>query len=102
MTKSFLPSEVKEEQRDTGSFKSLWAEVVRCGTKAQREHHASLAFDPLGLLSVMTSKGRVVWGGEETEEKADGVLTNIYHRISLISQEYRLKRNICMFDSGLG
>lgn len=58
------------------------------------DHHASPAFDPLGLLTAMTSKGRVNWGGEEAGEKADGTLTNIYCHRSLISQEYRLKRNI--------
>lgn len=72
-----------------------------CGTKAQWEHHASPAFDPLVLLTALTSKGRVSWGGEEAEEKADGILTNIYCQKSLISQEYRLKRNICIFDNGL-
>lgn len=76
--------------------------MAGCGAKAQREHHASRAFDPAGLLIAMTSEGTVIWGGEEAEEKADGVFTNIYHRKNLISQEYRLKRNLCMFDSVLG
>lgn len=72
-----------------------------CGTKVQWEHHASPAFDPLGVLNAKTSKGRGIWGGEEAKEKADGVFTKIYQGKSLISQQYRLKRNICMFDSGL-
>lgn len=71
-----------------------------CGTKAQQKHHASPAFDPPGALTVKTSKDRGIWGGEEATEKASGVFTNIYQGKSLISWQYRLKRNIIMFDSG--
>lgn len=73
-----------------------------CGTKVQREHHASPAFDPPGVLTAKTSKGWGIGAEEEAEGKLDHVFTRIYQGKSVISQEYRLKSNICMFDSGLG